>query len=94
MTADGGVPVPGEQVLGHGTLLQVQLAVTVEDVQMDYRMKGLFASVAPLAGALAHDYAVGVHYREHLRRPGVRRHMTTAQDRRGCADRIDQLNHI
>ena len=94
MAADRSVPVSREQVLGHRAFLKIKLAVAVEDMQVDYRMEGLLPSVAPLSRALTQDHAVGIHDREHLRRPDVRVRMAPTQDRRGSADRIDQLNHI
>jgi hypothetical protein len=94
MTAYGSVPVSRKQVLGHGTLLQVQLTVAVEDMQMDDRMKRLLSPVTPRAGSLAENYAMGVHDREHFRCPEVRGRLEAAQDRRRSAYRIYQLNHI
>ena len=70
VTAHGGIPVARQQVLGHGTFLQVEISRTVQDMQMHHGMQGFLGSMAPGASRLADDDSVLVHQRQHL--PGER----------------------
>ena len=66
VTAHGGIPVARQQVLGHGTFLQVEISRTVQDMQMHHGMQGLLGSMAPGASRLADDDSVLVHQRQHF----------------------------
>ena len=96
VTADGGVPVAGEEILFHRPFLQVDPAQAVHHVEMDHRMEGLGAAVAPGAGGLAIDQSAGFDEREHLLRgdggEAGRVHGRAGIHRRGFQG-VNQLDH-
>ena len=68
VSADGRVPVAREEVLFQGPFLQVDPAQAVDQVEMDHRMEGFGAAVAPGPGRLSIDQSAGLDEREHLLR--------------------------
>ena len=68
MPADGRVPVAREEVLFHRPFLQVDPAQAVDQVEVDHRMEGLGAAVAPGSGRLPVHQSAGLDEREHLLR--------------------------
>lgn len=61
MTAYGGVPAPGLNIFPHGTLLEVDFSMAVEDMEMDNGMEDLGAIVGTATSDGAKDVALFIN---------------------------------
>jgi hypothetical protein len=62
MSADGRIPPAGQKVLVHGTLLKVDVAVTVYDMQMHDRVQQFYSTVDVPAAGTARNLAGRLDY--------------------------------
>ena len=82
---NGSVPIQGEDGFLRGTVLEVDAAEAVDDMEMHHGVEE-FCGVAVCAGGPGHDRARGLDHREHL--PGA----FVARRKRGYANRVDQFH--
>ena len=66
MSAYGRIPFAGLDILPVGTLLQIQLALGVKNMQVHHGMQQHTAAMALATGGGGKDVALLVHYGKHL----------------------------